>query len=164
MKKLIIINGVPGVGKSATCKELNSQLANSVWLDGDWCWMMNPFVASDENKRMVEDNIAYLLRSFLNNTSLEYVVFNWVIHKEFIFDLILDKLSGLEYELHKFSLVCNGESLKGRMKLDLRSQQRIQDSIRDLELYNEMNTIKIDTSSISAREAAAQIKDILHKY
>lgn len=42
-----------GVGKTATSKELNKKLNNSVWLDGDWCWMMNPFTVNDENKNMV---------------------------------------------------------------------------------------------------------------
>jgi hypothetical protein len=161
VKKLIIINGVPGIGKSSTCKELTRQLVNSVWLDGDWCWMMNPFIVNEENKRMVEDNITYLLRSFLSNSSYEYVVFNWVIPKEFIFELILDRLSGLEYELYKYSLVCNEESLKSRMKQDLRTEERIYASISDLNLYNEMNTVKIDTTSISAKEAAELIRDFV---
>ncbi len=53
IKKLIIINGTMGVGKTATSKELNKKLNNSVWLDDDWCWMMNPFTVNDENKNMV---------------------------------------------------------------------------------------------------------------
>jgi len=43
MKKFIVINGAMGVGKTAICKELNRRLMNSVWLDGDWCMMMNPW-------------------------------------------------------------------------------------------------------------------------
>src|SRR5476649_2686108 len=69
-KKLIIINGTMGVGKTATCRELNKNLENSVWLDGDWCWMINPFVVNDENKNMVVNNITYLLRNLLTNSSL----------------------------------------------------------------------------------------------
>ncbi|AJD25562.1 AAA domain protein [Clostridium botulinum] len=53
IKKLIIINGTMRVGKTATSKELNKKLNNSVWLDDDWCWMMNPFTVNDENKNMV---------------------------------------------------------------------------------------------------------------
>lgn len=45
------------VGKTATCEELLGRLPDSVWLDGDWCWMMNPWVFSEENKRMVEDKL-----------------------------------------------------------------------------------------------------------
>ena len=49
-KKLFIVNGAMGVGKT-------KKLQNSVWLDGDWCWMINPFVVNEENKRMVINNI-----------------------------------------------------------------------------------------------------------
>ena len=93
--KLVIINGTMGVGKTAVCRELNKNLHNSVWLDGDWCWMMNPFIVNDENKKMVINNITYLLRSFLTNSSLEYIIFNWVIHVEGIFNDILQPLEDL---------------------------------------------------------------------
>ncbi len=56
-KKLFIVNGAMGVGKTTTCKELSKKLQNSVWLDGDWCWMIDPFVVNEENKRMVINNI-----------------------------------------------------------------------------------------------------------
>jgi len=46
-KKLIIINGTMGVGKSTISKALYKNLENSVWLDGDWCWMMNPFIVNE---------------------------------------------------------------------------------------------------------------------
>ena len=59
-----------GVGKTATSKSLYQKLINSVWLDGDWCWMMNPFIANEENKEMVLDNISHLLRNFLMNSSI----------------------------------------------------------------------------------------------
>lgn len=56
-KKLVIVNGAMGVGKTTTCKELSKKLQNSVWLDGDWCWMINQFVVNEENKCMVINNI-----------------------------------------------------------------------------------------------------------
>lgn len=63
MKKLIIINGTMGVGKTATSKALYQKLESSVWLDGDWCWMMNPFIVNEENKTMVIDNITHHFRN-----------------------------------------------------------------------------------------------------
>ena len=38
MKKLIIVNGATGSGKSAVCQRLYPMLERSVYLDGDWCW------------------------------------------------------------------------------------------------------------------------------
>lgn len=165
MKKLIIINGTMGVGKSATCKELYKKMKNSVWLDGDWCWMMNPFIASEENKKMVEDNITYLLRNFLSNTSFEYVIFNWVIHLEEIFDMILDRLKDLEFEVIKITLLCSEESLKNRILKDvevgLREEDCVDRSVERLKLYRDMNTIKIDTSSIAISEVVDKIVHIV---
>jgi len=165
MKKLIIINGTMGVGKSATCKELNKTLDKSVWLDGDWCWMMNPFIVNDENKQMVEDNIEYLLRKFLCNSSFEYIIFNWVIHKEEIFDMILKGINDLEFELFKITLICSEESLKNRILKDIKNNLRAENSLKNglerLHLYPNMNTIKIDTSNITISETINKIKEII---
>ena len=53
MKTLIFINGPMGVGKTAVCRELLERLTPGVYLDGDWCWNMNPFQVTDETKSMV---------------------------------------------------------------------------------------------------------------
>lgn len=168
MKKLIIVNGTMGVGKTATCKKLNKELQDSVWLDGDWCWMMNPFIANEENKLMVEKNITYLLKSFLTNSNFDYVIFNWVIHLEEIFDLILNKLDGLEFEVIKITLMCNEESLKKRISIDvangIRDKECINRSLERIPLYKNMNTIKIDTSEISTDEVVKKIKEIATNY
>lgn len=165
MKKLIIVNGTMGVGKSAVCSLLNKKLENSVWLDGDWCWMMNPFIPNEENRAMVEGNINHLLRNFLNNTSFEYVIFNWVIHSEDIFEMILNKLSDLEFEVSKITLMCSEESLKRRILKDIKDNLRdegcIERSIERLPLYENMDTIKIDTSNISVKETVNKILEIV---
>lgn len=161
MKKLIIINGTMGVGKTATCKLLNKKLPNSVWLDGDWCWMMSPFIPNEENRIMVEDNITHLLRNFLTNSSFEYVIFNWVIHLEEIFEIILGKLSDLELEVSKITLMCSEESLKSRILKDvednLRDEGCLDRSLARLPLYKNMDTVKIDTTDISVNETVNKI-------
>ncbi|WML37666.1 AAA family ATPase [Clostridium sp. OS1-26] len=167
MKKLIIINGTMGVGKTATSKTLYKKLENSVWLDGDWCWMMNPFIVNDENKEMVLDNIAHLLRNFLMNSSLKYVIFNWVIHLEEIFDMVLSKLDGLEFEVIKITLMCNEDSFRERVSADiannLREKEALDMGLERIPLYKNMNTIKIDTSDISVLETTNKIIEIIKK-
>jgi len=165
MKKLIIINGTMGVGKSAVCRQLLKILAPGVWLDGDWCWNMNPFVVSEENKQMVLNNIGYLLKSFLNNTGYEYVIFCWVIHQEAIFDQLLVQLQGLDFELHKISLVCSEQALTTRLQNDvkaaIRNQDVIERSIPRLALYQDMDTQKIDVSTITTEQAAKEIMQLV---
>lgn len=89
MKKLIIVSGTMGVGKSATCRLLYKMAPRSVWLDGDWCWLMNPWDTCEENREMVMNNISVLLRSYLSNSTFDNVIFSWVLHrKEVIEDLL----------------------------------------------------------------------------
>ena len=38
MKNLYLIGGTMGVGKTTVCQQLKMELADSVFLDGDWCW------------------------------------------------------------------------------------------------------------------------------
>lgn len=160
-KKLIIINGTMGVGKTTVCKELHQRLERAVWLDGDWCWMMHPWDFREENKVMVIDNITYQLRNFLKNSSFDYLIFSWVIHQESIFDLILDKLKGLEFELFRITLTCSEGDLRSRMSKDGRDDHGIEESIRRLQLYQRMNTIKVDTSEMMVLEVVERIREIV---
>ena len=71
MKKLYLIGGTMGVGKTTVSKALNSILDNSVFLDGDWCWDAHPFTVTNETKAMVMDNICHLLNNFIHCSAYE---------------------------------------------------------------------------------------------
>ena len=70
MKTLYLIGGPMGVGKTAAGQALKLLLDNSVFLDGDWCWDMHPFLVTEETRAMVLDNIAFLLNRFLRCSAL----------------------------------------------------------------------------------------------
>lgn len=38
MKRIYLIGGTMGVGKTSVCQPLKKRLKNAVFLDGDWCW------------------------------------------------------------------------------------------------------------------------------
>ncbi len=48
MKRLILLRGPMGVGKTATGRELQRLLPQCAFLDGDWCWDIRPLVAVRE--------------------------------------------------------------------------------------------------------------------
>lgn len=164
MKKLIIVNGTMGVGKTTVSEIVSDKLEPSVFLDGDWCWKMNPWVFSEENKNMVIDNITYLLNAYLRNSKFQYIIFCWVLHREYIFEQILSRLNG-EYELHKISLVCSKEALRLHFLKDaqkgIRSIDQVDTSYSRMRLYQELKTKKIDVSNISTVQAAEQIVEIV---
>lgn len=150
-----------GVGKTTLCQDLYRQLNASVWLDGDWCWQMHPFVASEENKIMVQDNIKHLLRNYLKNDSFTYIIFSWVIHMENIFELILNDLQEFDFELHKITLICSEEALVKRMIHGGRASDNIRQSLKRLELYKNMNTLKVDTTNLTVPDTIEHILKIV---
>ncbi len=66
-----------GVGKTTVCQIMKSRLCHSVFLDGDWCWDMHPFQVTEETKRMVVENICFLLNNFLRCSAYENIIFGW---------------------------------------------------------------------------------------
>lgn len=165
MKKLIIVSGTMGVGKTTSCNIVLKNLEKSVYLDGDWCWNMNPFIVNEENKNMVINNITYLLRSYLNNSNFEYVIFSWVLHEQSIFKQILQPLMDLDFTLYKISLICNQKALKERLSKDvefgIRNKDIIERSVERIPLYNKLDTIKIDTTFLSADQTAKEIISLI---
>lgn len=161
MKRLILINGTMGSGKTAVSKELCHLIRPGVFLDGDWCWSAQPFTVTEETKEMVLKNISFLLKNFLTCSAYENVLFCWVMHKEEIVQELLSRLDGVPFQLFRFTLMPGEAALRERLLGDvaegIRSADVISRSMERLPLYREMDSIKIDVSHISAKEAAAEI-------
>lgn len=157
MKKLYLIGGTMGVGKTTTSRILRDRLQNCAFLDGDWCWDMHPFIVNDETKRMVMDNICHHLNAFLSCSMFENIVFCWVMHEQSIIDEIVSRLEG-EFELRAVSLMCSPERLTERLGKDVeagvRSSEIIPRSTARLPMYERLNTTKVDVSDMTPEEAA----------
>ena len=161
MKTLYLIGGTMGVGKTTVCRELKNQLHRSVFLDGDWCWDMNPFVVTEETKAIVLDNITALLGNFLRCSAYDHVIFSWVMHQQSIVDTILGRLDLTDVKVVSVSLVCSREALLQRLYRDVEAGIRQPDillrSPQRLNLYDSMNTEKIDTSHATVAQAVQEI-------
>lgn len=164
MKKFIVINGAMGVGKTSICKELNKKLLNSVWLDGDWCMMMNPLNFTETNKKMFLDNIYHLLNNYLSNPSFEYVLFSWVIPREDMMNYIIKKLSDNGFELIRITLLCADDKLKERMIQAGRDDATIEQSMQYQEAFRSINTIKVDTTELSVIVTVDEVLRIIKEY
>lgn len=153
-----------GVGKTTVCKILKNKLKNCVFLDGDWCWDMHPFVVNNETKAMVMGNIRHMLNAFLKCSVYDNVVFCWVMHEKCIIDDILSGLDISGCEVLTISLICTEKALEARLAIDaangIREKSVIERSVKRLPLYGALDTIKIDVSEISAEEAAEAISKL----
>ena len=164
MKKIYLIGGTMGVGKTTVCQHFKMKLSNSVFLDGDWCWDMHPFQVTEETKKMVLQNICFLLNQFIHCSVYENIIFCWVMHEQSIIDTILASIDKRNCEVKIVSLVCNEQTLRNRLEKDidkgLRSEDVIARSISRIPYYESLNTIKIDTSSKNIVEIVFEIADL----
>jgi len=161
MKRLFLVGGTMGVGKTAACLRLKKILNRAVFLDGDWCWDADPFIVTAETKEMVVDNICHLLGNFLRCSEYENVIFCWVMHEQEIVDDILSRLDTDGVQVESISLLCSEEELRKRLGKDvdagLRTADVIWRSVARIGMYEKLNTRKIDTSGIDAQETARRI-------
>lgn len=161
MKRLYLIGGPMGVGKTTVGQLLKRRLPRCVYLDGDWCWDMDPFQVTDATRAMVLDNISALLRNFLACPDLENVVFAWVMHQQAILDRLRESLADTEAEWTALSLVCTPAELRARLERDvaagLRQADVIPRSLAYLPLYDALDTRKLSVTGLTPEETARAI-------
>lgn len=158
MKHVYLIGGPMGIGKSTICNQLNQDLDHSVFLDGDWCWNMDPFVVNQDTKNMVLDNITHCLNNFIHTPGIENIIFCWVMHKQDIIDQIVQQLDTEGVDIHLISLICEKEELIKRMLIDRRDNQTIRKSLQYLEFYKDLDTQKIDVTTLDVQKTIDKIK------
>lgn len=150
--------GLPGIGKRAGSLRL---------LDGDWCWEMHPFQVTDETKRMVLENISFVLGQFLRCSAYETVLFCWVMQQDSIAEEILHRLDLRNVQVERFTLMVSERALRQRLERDvtagLRQADVIDRSVQRLPLYEKMKTVKIETSNLNVQQTARQILHLLNK-
>ena len=165
MKKVYLIGGTMGVGKTTISQCLKRKLNNSVFLDGDWCWDAHPFQVTDETKKMVIENICFMLNQFIHCSAYENIIFCWVMHEQSIIDTIISRLDETECKIIPLSLVCNEEELRKRLKKDvdegIRHNDIIEKSIKRIPLYEKLNTVKINVDKKSPQEIAEEINQLI---
>ena len=89
---------------------------------------------------------------------IENIIFCWVMHKQDIIDQIIQKLDTEGVDIHLISLICEEEELIKRMLIDRRDNQTIRKSLQYLELYKDLDTQKIDVTTLDVQKTIDKIK------
>lgn len=157
MKKLIIVAGAAGIGKTVVCNELFKSMNGSAWLDGDWCWMVNPYPGKTaEQKIYVEKAFGYILDGYLNDPNTHTVFFSWCIHSNFMFELVTERITYTDYKLKKIALICDTEEHIRRLKADNRREEQITNH-GNMEKYRALDAHLIDTTKLSVSDTVKEI-------
>ena len=161
MKKLYLIGGPMGVGKSTVSRILAGRLENSVFLDGDWCWNPEFGIITPQMKEMVTDNICHLLNNYINCPEYKNIIFCWVLHRQEIIDSIIGSIASESCKIINVSLLCSENVLIYRLSKDIRDGLRQPDvvgrALLRLKECSNPETIKINTDDITPERIADKI-------
>ena len=134
MKRLYMIGGPMGVGKTAACRQLQQLLDLSL-------------IHISEPTRL--------------GSAYDHVIFCWVLHRREIWEDLLRRLTE-PYVLRAVSLVCTPETLRSRLEGDIRAGKRIPDvwdrSLAYLPLYDALDIRHLDVTALTPRETAECIR------
>ena len=145
------------MGKSTVARELLGREDDCVWLEGDDLWRMQPFVVNDVTTKMVEKNIQFVLRSFLD-AGFENIFFTWVMHRQEIVDRLLEGLNGEQFHFSMFTLVCDEQTLLRRISQDPGRETDTQLALERLGQTQRVDTVKIDTVG---KEPGAIVEELI---
>lgn len=160
MNKLILLSGSPCVGKTTVGQYLFGQYENSAYLDGDWCWCVNPFSAKDKRLRNGDKSMSFVLSNYLNS-EFEYVFFTSVVLTDpAIRENILKDIAATDYEVIGFTLTCSEETLVKRH--DQRGDTG-ETNFHWLHLPPYPTDIVIHTDCMTVREIAQELKRYIDK-
>lgn len=165
MKKLIIINGTMGVGKSSVAQLLNKSIPNSALVDGDWCCKINSPL-SDSIKNLYLKNINTLINNYLSSDDVTDVILCWVIHKNEILQKILQNTDLRNVNVYVITLQANEQTLTkriiGRFEYEKRDKGELERSLfYQQNYYNDISSYKLDTSDMSIERVAEKIIQII---
>ena len=169
MKKVVVLIGPNGVGKSTTAETFMQQHAKCAYIDSDACRAINPFPLTPATKKVVIENIYCLFRNYLLCTEIEIIVFPYGFHGERkeIFDTVMKRLinDGITFEMITIVLKCSLEENMKRATADGRDKERIERGIKNtFNFYDEYNEPSIDTTNLSPEEVVNKIQTIMDSY
>lgn len=164
MKELWMIGGPMGVGKTAVCRQLQAAEGRSIFVDGDWCWDMRPFVVDDQTKELAFANMAALLNNDLACGELDEVIFCWVMHQPEIWQRLESSLHTTGCRVHRVCLVCQPRELEQRLQKDidagLRTPDVIPRALDRLESCRSLPVALVDTTGLSAAQVAQRLRQM----
>ena len=166
MKKLIVIIGPNGVGKTTAAKAFFNQHSNCAYVDSDWCRVKKPFSFTDAEKQLVVNNIFNLLRNYLLCEDVNTVIFTYCLHGERkkIFDEVMRQLQSenIDFDLNIIILKCTYEENVKRAMNDSRDEERIKYGMtHTFDFYDKYDYPVIETTNLTPEEVVEQIYRIL---
>ncbi|MHB1153300.1 MAG: AAA family ATPase [Eubacteriales bacterium] len=166
MKKLILILGANGIGKSTVSAEILRHLTDSAYIDSDACRQFN--AQSGFNEEAIElqkNNLISLMKNYFAASFIQYIIFPYGFHghREKLFDDMIHELrKSMNFEICTILLVCDESENIHRMKADNRDADRIRRAVENTRsIYDKLDFPRIDVTNLTPEQAAIKIIEML---
>ena len=158
MKRVIMLCGPNGVGKTSICRALLRVTPRSAYVDSDPLRLMNPFVLNDETIPTIAKNLGDVIVNYLECPAVETVFFSYGLHgrRREVLERVLRRLEGVR--VLPFVMECSEEENVRRMRADGRDEARIARALAfSRGVYADVPYPRVDVTALSAQEAAQEI-------
>lgn len=168
LKRIIVIIGPNGVGKTTTANEFLKLCSNSAYIDADWCRCVNPFYpVTEATRELFINNMFDLFINHLLCQDVNYIVFPYAFHggRKEVFDLVIQRLKDtkMKFELKFVVLKCSYEENIRRAIKDNRDEDRIQRGMKNtFTFYDNYNAPIIDTTELEPKQVVQEIFKVLN--
>lgn len=160
-KRVIFLNGPMGVEKTTTGRLLQKALAQSAFIDGDWCLDLEPFVGNPETRAMAVDNILHLLAGYRDCSCCQGIVAAWLMDRPEVCQALEDGARVLGLETAWFMLRCSEKALRERWRADTlcpwRTDENLEFSLRSAQAFDQLPGVSVDTTD----QTAEQVRDCI---
>ena len=163
MKKLLVILGPNGVGKSTTAKKFVELNEKTAYLDAEWCRALNPFALTEATKQVVKENMYCLLRNYLYCNEINTVVFpyGWHGDRRQIYEEVVERLrnDGIDFTEYVIILKCSEKELLRRALQDGRCEERVKRGMEStFNFYDGFDYPIIDTTDMTPLQVVENIR------
>lgn len=166
MKKLIVILGPNGVGKTTAAKAFLEKNTGCAYVDADWCRAVNPFLFTPATKKAATENMYCMFKNYLFCEDIDQIIFPYAFHGERkkMFDTVTDRLKGegIAFELFYIVLKCSEQENVKRCERDGREAERIERGMKNtFRFYDDFPYPNIITTELTPEEVAERIEELL---
>lgn len=158
--KLIIISGSPCVGKTTIADNLFCSYENSVHLDDDWVWRVNPFSFDDPRNDTIYENMSFVLSNYLS-LDFDYVLLSSVRMIGSGRETLLNKITTTNYITIGFTLTCSEKTLTDRHR---QRGDAGEVSFKWLRKPSYPSDYVINTDDKTVGQIADEIRNIINNY
>lgn len=147
MKKLVLLGGPTGVGKTTALNRLQGRFDRAAFLDADDVWRVGSELAIPQNRSIAIRNVTATMRGYFE-ANCQLGIVSWVFARPELYQPVVDALTSSVDSIQMLYLVSDSETLKAR--LEKRGQpDRIDYALGRLALIQALPFTKIDTTHLT---------------